>query len=90
MDFQYNQDSFSNSVDVLLKRSNCDIKTTWPWIVSNSTIKDILSKIQSSVSIKKEQDNYIIEGNNLDIDLSNGKKLRLTKKTRTSISITIV
>ena len=53
-------------------------------------LKDILSKIQSSVSIKKEQDNYIIEGNNLDIDLSNGKKLRLTKKTRTSISITIV
>ena len=48
------------------------------------------SNRESSVSIKKEQDNYIIEGNKLDIDLSNGKKLRLTKKTRTSISITIV
>lgn len=90
MDFQYNQDSFSNSVDVLLKRSNCEIKTSWPWVVSNNTIKDILAKIQPGISTEKEKDNYIIEGMTLDIDLSNGKKLRLVKKTRTSIRITIV
>ncbi len=90
MDFKYEQGSYSNSVDVLLKRSNCEIKTTWPWVVSNNTIKELLSRIQPGISAEKEKDNYIIEGKNLDINLSNGKNLRLTKKTRTSIVVTIV
>ena len=88
-EFHYGQNTYSYSVDVLLKRSNCEIKITWPWVVSNKTIKAILTQIQPGVLIEKEKENYIIEDKQLDIDLKNGKKIRLQKMQKGKIKVII-
>lgn len=90
MDFIFNQNAYPYNVDVLIKESNCAIKTKWSWIIKNTVINDLLSKIRPTVHIDNEREKYIIEENSLDILLSDRKKLRLTKKTKTSISATIV
>ena len=89
MKFESNSNVYTYNVDVVISRSNGEIKTNWPWIISKATILDLLSKITPSVTIKEEQNEYIIEGKESTIMLNDGKKLKLSKKTKNSLIVTI-
>ncbi len=89
MEFRYSSDVYSYNVDIVLNRSTGEIKSTWPCIISNATVLDLLGKILPSATVKEERNNYVIEEKELSILLSDGKKLKFTKKTSKSITVTI-
>lgn len=89
VDFIYSGSKLQYTVDVLLNKSNDTVKLDWPWIISSATIDDLLIKIGSKNKTKDDKSSYIIEGKQIDIELDGGKVLKLTKKTKKSINVSI-
>lgn len=76
-------------VDVWLNRPNKEIKLDWPWFISGQTVKKILSEMCPGINVKTEEEKYLVEGRSVELLLSDGKSLRLSKKTKTSLTVSI-
>ena len=81
--------SILGNVDVWLNRPNKEIKLDWPWFISGQTVKKILSEMCPGINVKTEEEKYLVEGRSVELLLSNGKSLRLSKKTKTSLTVSI-
>lgn len=89
MTFFYLDKSTSGNVDVWLNRPNKEIKLDWPWFISGQTVKKILSEMCPGINVKTEEEKYLVEGRSVELLLSDGKSLRLSKKTKTSLTVSI-
>lgn len=49
----------------------------------------ILSEMCPGINVKTEEEKYLVEGRSVELLLSDGKSLRLSKKTKTSLTVSI-
>lgn len=52
-------------------------------------MKKILSEMCPGINVKTEEEKYLVEGRSVELLLSDGKSLRLSKKTKTSLTVSI-
>lgn len=67
-------------IDIFLARDKNSAKSL-PWIINGAQMVDLVNAFSSGNSIKEPQEHYWLIDNSLEVLLSNGRKLVLTKKS---------
>ena len=75
-------------IDIFLARDKNSAKSL-PWIINGVQMVDLVNAFSSGNSIKEPQEHYWLIDNSLEVLLSNGRKLVLTKKSNERIHVQV-
>lgn len=75
-------------IDIFLARDKNSAKSL-PWIINGVQMVDLVNAFSSGNSIKEPQEHYWLIDNSLEVLLSNGRKLVLTKKSNERVHVQV-
>ena len=75
-------------IDIFLARDKNSAKSL-PWIINGAQMVDLVNAFSSGNSIKEPQEHYWLIDNSLEVLLSHGRKLVLTKKSNERVHVQV-